>query len=296
MMEFKLELNKRIDYIINLLKIYLPKQVENNELLVEAMAYSLLAGGKRMRPIFMLEAFTILNGEGKIINPFMAAIEMIHTYSLIHDDLPALDNDELRRGMPTCHVKFGENIAILAGDALLNRAFEIAIEEALINPKMNVIRAMNEIGKAAGANGMIGGQVADVLNENKPIDIELLNYIHTHKTSAMIEASFVVGALLANATEREVEVFRSIGKNIGLAFQIQDDILDVTGSEFELGKPINSDEKNSKVTYVTLKGMEKSTQIVFEQLEEAVTYLQSFDSDKCEFLLAFIEYLKTRNH
>ncbi|PKM96119.1 MAG: farnesyl-diphosphate synthase [Firmicutes bacterium HGW-Firmicutes-1] len=295
-MEFKLELNKRIDYIINLLKIYLPKQVENNELLVEAMAYSLLAGGKRMRPIFMLEAFTILNGEGKIINPFMAAIEMIHTYSLIHDDLPALDNDELRRGMPTCHVKFGENIAILAGDALLNRAFEIAIEEALINPKMNVIRAMNEIGKAAGANGMIGGQVADVLNENKPIDIELLNYIHTHKTSAMIEASFVVGALLANATEREVEVFRSIGKNIGLAFQIQDDILDVTGSEFELGKPINSDEKNSKVTYVTLKGMEKSTQIVFEQLEEAVTYLQSFDSDKCEFLLAFIEYLKTRNH
>lgn len=296
MMEFKEEFNKRIDYVIALLDNYLPKYVENNQIVVEAMGYSLFAGGKRMRPIFMVEAFNILNGKGNVVDAFMAAIEMIHTYSLIHDDLPAIDNDDLRRGMPTCHVKYGENIAILAGDALLNRAFEIVIDETLKNPQINVIKAMQEIGKASGTNGMIGGQVADVLNENKPINIELLNYIHLHKTSAMIEASFVVGALLANATEIEIDIFRNIGKNIGLAFQIQDDLLDVMGSELELGKPIKSDEKNSKVTYVTLKGVEKSTQIVYEQLAEAVELLQGFDFDRCEFLLAFIEYLKTRNH
>ncbi|PKM50036.1 MAG: farnesyl-diphosphate synthase [Firmicutes bacterium HGW-Firmicutes-7] len=296
MIEFKVELNKRIEYIISVLNRYLPAHVKDNQIVVEAMAYSVFAGGKRMRPIFMLETFNILNGKGRKIESFMAAIEMIHTYSLIHDDLPALDNDDLRRGIPTCHVKYGENIAILAGDALLNRAFEVIIEEALINPEIGIIKAMVEIGKASGTNGMIGGQVADILNENKPIDIELLNYIHLHKTSAMIEASFVVGALLANASETEIEIFRKIGKNIGLAFQIQDDLLDVMGTEDELGKPINSDQKNKKITYVALKGVAESTQIVYEQLEEAVEHLKSFDLARCEFLLAFIDYLKTRNH
>lgn len=296
MKDFKSELGEKIENVLSLLKEFLPVPDGQNNLVIDAMTYSLLAGGKRIRPIFMYETFNILGGEGNTIKPFMAAIEMIHTYSLIHDDLPAMDNDDLRRGMPTCHIKYGEDIAILAGDALLNNAFEIMIKEALTNPDKSVIKAMQVLGIASGPQGMIGGQVADVLNENKSIDLELLNYIHLHKTSAMIEAAFVIGAILANASEQTVETFRNIGKNIGLAFQIQDDLLDVLGNEKTLGKPINSDEKNNKITYVSLKGIDVSYEIVNQQLAEATSSLESFDSDKSKFLLEFIEYLRTRTN
>lgn len=296
MINFNEELNKRVSLIVELISNYMPKADENNKILIEAMSYSIFAGGKRIRPIFMLEAFKICNGSGTIINSFLAAIEMIHTYSLIHDDLPAMDNDTLRRGMPTCHVKFGENIAILAGDALLNRAFEIISEDALKSNESCIIKAIYELSKASGANGMIGGQVADVINENKPIDIELLDYIHLNKTSALIEAAFVIGAILAKARDKEVEAFRKIGRNIGLAFQIQDDLLDVLSSDIELGKPVRSDEKNSKVTYVSLKGIEESTKIFSEQLDQAIILLEGFNKKNCEFLLDFIKYLKKRKN
>lgn len=293
-MVFKEELNNKIEYVMAIVKEFLPEEDGQNNLVIEAMTYSLMAGGKRIRPIFMYETFNILGGEGEQIKSFMAAIEMIHTYSLIHDDLPAMDNDDLRRGMPTCHIKFGEDIAILAGDALLNNAFEVMINAALNNPDYSVIQAMDELATAAGSKGMIGGQVADVLNENKAIDLELLNYIHLHKTSALIEAAFVIGATLAKAPKETIEVFRNIGKNIGLAFQIQDDLLDVIGNEKILGKPINSDEKNHKTTYITLKGIEVSTQIINEQLDEASLRLKGFDNEKIQFLLQFIEFLRNR--
>lgn len=296
MIDFKDELNKKIEDVVLLLRKFLPTADIHNEVLIDAMAYSLFAGGKRIRPLFMYETFNILGGEGDIIEPFMVAIEMIHTYSLIHDDLPAMDNDDLRRGMPTCHIKFGENIAILAGDGLLNRAFEIIIHAALSNPDRSIIQAMEELSCAAGTNGMIGGQVADVLNENKPIDLDLLNYIHLNKTSAMIEAAFVIGATLAKASEETIETFRNIGRNIGLAFQIQDDLLDVIGNEATLGKPLHSDEKNNKVTYVTLKGIEESNLIISEQLNQATLNLQKYNQVKSKFLLDFVEYLKTRTN
>lgn len=294
-MEFKDNFKEKQERINEILIQFMPENDVNHiEIILQAMAYSLLAGGKRMRPIFMQEVFTACGGKSKDIEAFMAAIEMIHTYSLIHDDLPALDNDDLRRGMPTCHIKFGENIAILAGDALLNRAFEIIIDKALIDNDLQVIKAMQELARASGTRGMIGGQVADVINENKSIDLELLNYIHLNKTSALIEASFVVGALLAHAEDSVVETFRAVGRNIGLAFQIQDDVLDVLGTTQELGKPLGSDEKNNKVTYVTIIGIEASKQIIDQKINEAIQLLEEFD--KCQFLLSFLEYLKNRKN
>lgn len=294
-MEFKENFKKKQDHINEILMRFMPKsEIAPIDPLIEAMTYSLLAGGKRIRPLFMKETFEACGGTGDIIEAYMASIEMIHTYSLIHDDLPALDNDDLRRGMPTCHIQYGENIAILAGDALLNRAFEIMIEANVQAIDLFYLRAMQELAQAAGTRGMIGGQVADVLNDSKPIDLELLNYIHMHKTSALIEASFVVGALMARAQGHVVETFRNIGRNIGLAFQIQDDLLDVIGSSEELGKPLGSDEKNNKVTYVTLMGIEASKQIVQEKLNEANQLLKNFE--KCEFLIEFIEYLRIRKN
>lgn len=296
MNNLKKELHERVSYIAELISNYMPKADENNKKLIEAMSYSIFAGGKRIRPIFMLEAFKICRGESNAINSFLVAIEMIHTYSLIHDDLPAMDNDELRRGMPTCHIKYGEDIAILAGDALLNRAFEIITKDAIKNKECMIIDALYELSKASGANGMIGGQAADIMNENKLVDIELLEYIHLNKTSALIEAAFVIGAILAKASTKEVETFRKIGRNIGLAFQIQDDLLDVLSTDIELGKPTKSDEKNSKATYVTIKGIEESTKIFTEQLDEAILLLEKFDKETSKFLVEYIKYLKDRKY
>lgn len=294
MPEIKFILTEKMNKIEDILVKSLPLKEEPSQVVVEAMHYSLLAGGKRIRPIFMEEAYKICHGKGSCIYGFMAAIEMIHTYSLIHDDLPAMDNDDLRRGKPTCHISFGEDIAILAGDALLNRAFELVLEEAVTLPEPQVMEAMKELFYASGTNGMIGGQVADILNENKPIDIKLLDFIHMRKTSALIEAAFVVGAILAKKDSETVDNFREIGRRIGLAFQIQDDILDVSGTEEELGKHVGSDEKNSKYTYVTLMGMDRAKEVVEEKLDEALDLLNEMEGNKKDFLMDFIGYLKTR--
>lgn len=294
-MSFKKALAEKQDLVEKLLHKYLPNSDSpNNEIIVKAMAYSLFAGGKRLRPILMNETYRACGGHDDIIYPFMAAIEMIHTYSLIHDDLPAMDNDDLRRGKPTCHIVFGEDIAILAGDALLNRAFEIVIDEAIKHNNINVLKSIKVLADASGSNGMIGGQVADMANENKPMDLEILNYIHMHKTSALIEGAFVIGALLAGAGDDMVKRFRVIGQDIGLAFQIQDDLLDIYGNEETLGKPIKSDEKNNKMTYVTLFGMDKSRSIIEEKLEHALCELKLINQNN--YLNDFILYLKTRKN
>jgi len=294
-MEFNQEFDNRIQYIEKVLTKYIPADyTEYSKIVVDAMKYSLFSNGKRLRPIFLLESFNICNGDSKIIEPFIAAIEMIHTYSLIHDDLPAMDNDDLRRGKPTCHVKYGEDIAILAGDALLNYAFEIIINESLDYYSKSYLNAMKVLSKASGIYGMIGGQVADVLNEGKKIDIELLNYIHLHKTSALIEAAFIIGAMLAGSSKEEINIFKDIGRNIGLAFQIQDDLLDILSTEEELGKPIKSDYKNSKVTYVSLKGIDESNNIVKRLYNDALTKINKINSENSEFLVALLENLLYR--
>lgn len=297
-MNYNDRLKEKQTFIDNKICDYLPKsQYPYNKTVIDAMKYSLMAGGKRLRSILMNEAYQLCSKDevnsNSTLDAFMVAIEMIHTYSLIHDDLPAMDNDELRRGMPTCHIKFGEDMAILAGDALLNRAYEIMVEAAL-SDNINALKAMQVIANASGVNGMVGGQVADIESEGKDINIDCLNYIHLHKTSALIEASLMAGAYLASADERVVDIFRSVGRDIGLAFQIQDDILDITGDEKVIGKPVLSDEKNKKVTYVTLKGIDKSKEIANQLLEHAYNELKPFCTSKSDFMLEFIEFLKSR--
>lgn len=259
-MNFKEELQKRTQEIEKLINMYLPKEEGYQQQILEAMNYSILAGGKRLRPMLMLETFRLFNGtKQEIVEPFMAAIEMIHTYSLVHDDLPAIDNDKLRRGRATTHIVYGEAIGILTGDALLNYAFEIATRSFAFSDSIEkVAKAIQILAKKPGIYGMIGGQVVDVLASNQPIEKNKLVYIYQLKTGALIEASMMIGAVLANASEKEIELVEEIASDIGMAFQIQDDILDVIGKEEILGKPIHSDEKNKKTTYVTIEGMEKA--------------------------------------
>ena len=294
-MNFKEEYQKRVNSIEEILKMYLPAQAGYQKIITEAMEYSLMAGGKRIRPMLMGEFYKLFGGEGRLIEPFMAAIEMIHTHSLIHDDLPAIDNDEYRRGKKTTHVVFGESAAILAGDALLNYAYETAFrafgmakdDKAL----RRAARALEILGKKTGIRGMLGGQGVDVENDGKPLTREMLEYIYINKTSALIEASLMAGAALAGM--EDLEKIETIGRYIGLAFQIQDDILDVTGNQEELGKPVGSDEKNHKTTYVTLEGMEKAGQEVENLTEEALKLLDELPGDT-EFLKELFLSLCTR--
>ncbi len=296
--------------IEEIIKTYLPKEQGYQKTVLEAMNYSILVGGKRLRPMLMQETFRLFGGEGKVVEPFMAAMEMIHTYSLVHDDLPAMDNDEYRRGRKTTHVVYGEGMAILAGDGLLNYAFETAAkafdfcvtEDAEnadgANTGVNisalarygaVARALQILGKKAGIYGMIGGQTADIEAENaaQPVTGEQLLFIHEHKTAALIQASMMIGAVLAGAGEKAVEAMEKCAYNIGIAFQIQDDILDVIGDEKVLGKPIGSDEKNSKQTYVTIHGLEKSKEDVKNLSEEAISLVETVGGDSA-FLKALI--------
>ncbi len=235
---------------------YLPEEKGFQKTIFEAMNYSVKAGGKRLRPLLMMETYRMLGGKGKEILPFMAAIEMIHTSSLIHDDLPCMDNDELRRGKPTTWKVYGYDMAVLAGDALMIFAFETAAKAlALGGDPERVARAMGILAEKTGIYGMIGGQVADVELEGTPLSMEQILFIHKNKTSALIEACMMIGAVLAGASKEDVLKMEECGEYIGLAFQIQDDILDLTGDEEEIGKPVGSDEKNHKTTYVTLKGL-----------------------------------------
>ncbi len=297
-MDFSQELLEKRQVVDDILVNYMASSdCKYDQIIYEAMAYSLMAGGKRVRPILMLTAYEISGGQNiKEVEPFMAAMEMIHTYSLIHDDLPAMDNDDYRRGMLTCHKKFGEDIAILAGDALLNHAYEIMTEACMNRDHSLVVKAllaMKEIGTAAGIKGMIGGQVVDMLDKSN-IDLDIIEYIHLHKTSAIIEASLTVGAYLGRATAEEVERYRVIGRCIGLAFQIQDDILDITSTTEELGKQVGSDHKNGKATYVTLKGLDESKTEVINLMHNAAEELDQIKGDQKEFLKSFILYLSNR--
>ena len=280
-MNFKEEYQNRIGSIENILKKYLPRQEGYQKIIMEAMEYSLMAGGKRLRPMLMKESYALFGGEGEVIEPFMAAIEMIHTYSLVHDDLPAMDNDEYRRGRKTTHVVYGEDMGILAGDALLNYAFETACRAFDIAPEESgrIGQALKILAGKAGIYGMIGGQVVDVKESGHILTGEMLDFIYRLKTSALIESSMMIGAVLAGAGAENTEKMEQIARGIGLAFQIQDDILDVTSTTEVLGKPVHSDEKNEKTTYVTWKGLEGARQEVARMTEEAVRALRAIQPD-----------------
>ena len=275
---------------------FLPAIEGNQKVVIDAMHYTFKAGGKRLRPMLMEETFRMFGGEGKVIEPFMAAIEMIHTYSLVHDDLPALDNDDYRRGRKTAHIVYGEDMAILAGDALLNYAFETACKalDAEGADPVRVAKALRVLSSKPGIFGMIGGQVADVAWTGQQINLEQLLFIHKLKTSALIECSMMIGAILAGATEEQVAAMELIAGNIGIAFQIQDDILDVTSTTEELGKPVGSDEEQGKVTYVALKGLEQAKEDVESYTMEAITTLDSLPY-KNAFLRELLLFLIHRN-
>jgi geranylgeranyl diphosphate synthase, type II len=238
-------------------------------IIYEAMKYSLLAGGKRLRPIMAIMACELFDGDINEVMTYACSIEMIHTYSLIHDDLPAMDNDDYRRGKLTNHKVFGEGFAILAGDALLNKAFEIIHQALIENPRLENIKAAAYISKASGAQGMIGGQCIDLYYENKGIDLDILNAMHDKKTGAMIRAPLVAGALISGAKDEDVQRIEKFGQLIGLAFQISDDILDVEGSTEKLGKRTGSDASNNKSTFVSYYGIEKSKEMAKELIKEA---------------------------
>lgn len=285
------EINLRADNIEKIIEKYLPQECGYQKIVIEAMNYSILAGGKRLRPMLMQETYRLFGGKSEVIEPFMAAIEMIHTYSLVHDDLPALDNDEYRRGKKTTHAVYGEAFGILAGDGLLNYAFETALKAFELEPgNQNIPKALKILAGKAGIYGMIGGQTVDVECSGKPLDKEQLDFIYRLKTGALLEASMLIGAVLAGATRNEQRIIEQTAADLGLAFQIQDDILDVTSSQEVLGKPIGSDEKNQKTTYVTLEGLAKARADVEEISRRAVERMNVLVV-KNDFLVRLMLYL-----
>jgi geranylgeranyl diphosphate synthase type II len=293
-MSFEIEQNKRLSEINEIIIGYLPKEEGYYKSLMEAMNYSIRAGGKRIRPMLMLETFRLFKGyDIDVLHPFMAAIEMIHTYSLVHDDLPALDNDQYRRGRKTTHIEYGEAMAILAGDGLLTYAFETAAkayDNVDVNSKdafeiyKRIMSAYKVMAKKAGIHGMIGGQVIDIEFIGNSVTKDRIDKMYLLKTGALFEASMMIGAILAGARDEEVDIIQSIAGDIGLAFQIRDDILDVTSSDIILGKPIHSDEKNNKPTYAALMDL--------EQAKKEVAYVTDRASKAYDLLSYKNEYLK----
>lgn len=296
-MDFTGELKSRTRETESIIKEYLPVHDSYNVRLVEAMNYSIGSNGKRLRPLFMLSFFRLYSGSNMgIVKPFMAAMEMLHTYSLVHDDLPAIDNDDYRRGVFTTHKKYGEAVGILAGDGLLHLAYETALkafdyaadisdlnaDEPVNKDLYNTICALKLFGDKTGINGMLGGQAADVINTGHNIDNDLMYYIYEKKTGALIEGSMEIGAALAGAPKEDLEQIRKAGEKIGLAFQIQDDLLDLYGDEKELGKPVLSDVKNNKKTYVSVNGTDKSIADVKNFTQEAVDILDGLGNDAGE--------------
>lgn len=280
-LDFKVRKEQKVREIEDSLQNYLPKQKGYQKIIMEAMEYSLLAGGKRLRPMLMKETYTLFGGHSKVIEPFMAAIEMVHTYSLVHDDLPAMDNDEYRRGRKTTHIVYGEDMAILAGDALLNYAFETAVKAFVLEPEdsLTIGSAIRVLGEKAGIYGMLGGQVIDVKETGHAVSKDVLDTIYELKTGALIEAAMMIGAILGGASKEEVKTVERIASLVGLAFQVQDDILDVISTQEELGKPIHSDEKNEKTTYVTLLGIDDAKKVVEEKSEEAINLLRTLPNE-----------------
>lgn len=319
-MNFNEQMKEKVTYIESVIGAYMPQDCTFQKTIADAMNYTMSAGGKRIRPMLMKATFDLYGGDSKLVEPFMAAMEMIHTYSLIHDDLPALDNDDYRRGRKTAHIVYGEDMAILAGDGLLNYAFEVAgkafdlLEKnsipddvaqldnektlALVSElkmRRNVEWAMQILAHKPGIYGMIGGQVVDVELTGSKLNEEQLTYIYENKTGALIEASMMIGAVLAGADADGIEKIAKVAYNIGMAFQIQDDILDETSTFEELGKALHSDEKNGKVTYVGIHGLEESKQEVERLSREAITLLQSIEGDS-SFLQELTEYLIDRKN
>lgn len=292
--QFMEELQQKVEHINNVLEKFLPAEDGQQRIIFEAMNYSVRAGGKRLRPMLMEETYHMFGGSSAVIEPFMAAIEMIHTYSLVHDDLPAMDNDEYRRGKKTTHAVYGEAMGILAGDALLNLAYETAAKAFDMEvTDARVAMAFTVLAKKAGVYGMVGGQVVDVESEKSddcPITREKLDFIYRLKTGALIESSMMIGAILAGASSDEVSRVEQIAAKLGLAFQIQDDVLDVTSTLEVLGKPVGSDEKNNKATYVTFEGLDKAVSDVERISKEAEEQLDDLGYDDA-FLKELFEYL-----
>lgn len=297
-MNFKETLDEKTNRAQAVLRKYLPEEKGFSKKVIEAMNYSVMAGGKRLRPVLMEESFLLFGGKGDLIEPFMAALEMIHNYSLVHDDLPAMDNDEFRRGRKTTWKVYGDGMAVLAGDGLLNLAYETAVsafEEAKdARAVKRVASALKVLGEKAGIYGMIGGQCADLEAESKAeVTEEELLFIHENKTAALIQAAMMIGAILAGADKQAVDAMERAAYLIGIAFQIQDDILDVVSSAEVLGKPVLSDEKNSKTTYVTLEGLDKAKTDVKELSDRAVKQLAGLPGQNT-FLEELVEMLVTR--
>lgn len=319
-MEFEQQMTEKVQYVEHVLRAYMPEEKSFQKTVIDAMDYTMSAGGKRIRPVLMQSVYELFGGCEEYVEPFMAAIEMIHTYSLIHDDLPALDNDDYRRGRKTAHIVYGEAMAILAGDSLLNYAFEtaaktflmvaepISLEDSRVQDedkisllleelkiRRNLERAMEVLAEKPGIYGMIGGQVADVELTGSVLTKEQLYYIYENKTGALIEASMLIGAILAGASEADLSKIEKAASNIGMAFQIQDDILDETATFEELGKPIHSDEKNEKVTYVTIHGINEAKAVVERLSNEACSLLETINGDST-FLKNLILYLIHRKN
>ena len=294
-MDFNAQLREKTEQINGILERYLPEETGIQKTVITAIHYSVMSGGKRIRAILMNETYLMFEGKGELIEPFIAAMEMIQAYSLVHDDLPALDNDEFRRGKKSTHAEFGEAMGILAGDALLNYAFETALKAFELAPEKSsdISKALSVFADKAGIYGMIGGQVADVETEGTKIPFETLEFIHHKKCGALIEASMMVGAILAGASDENIRSVEEIASDVGLAFQIRDDILDVTSTTEELGKPVGSDDKNEKNTYVRYLGLEKAEREVEKISTRALQNLSALPF-KNEFLYALIESMITR--
>ena len=291
-LELKEYLEKQRLIVEKALETALPEIEGREARVVEAMRYSLFAGGKRLRPILCLAAAQAVGGKIEAAMPAACALEMIHTYSLIHDDLPAMDDDDLRRGKPTSHVVFGEAIAILAGDGLLTEAFVI-LSDYHILPSERVLRLIGVISRAAGYRGMVGGQVVDMLSQNKPADLETVQQMHSRKTAALISAATESGALAGGGTDEQVEALARYGRAIGLAFQIADDILDIEGSTEVLGKTAGSDVVRGKVTYPAAAGLEGSREAARTLVNQALAALEGFDG-KANLLRALASYIIAR--
>ncbi len=306
-MDFKKELSERQSEVNSIISAYLPEETGYQKTVIEAMNYSVRAGGKRLRPVMMHELYRIFsdaNGEKEdesLIGPFLAAIEMIHTYSLVHDDLPAMDNDSLRRGLPTTHVKFGHAMGVLAGDGLLNfsvetacRAFKEKNDEKSTERNLRVMRALKILYEKAGIYGMIGGQTLDVLKDGQPLDADEIAFIYDNKTCALIEAAVLCGAVLGGAEEKDLAALSEMSVSIGRAFQIMDDILDIVADEKVLGKPVGSDAKNKKSTYAAIHGVEESRKKVKEYTDRALFTADGLKDG--EFLRELIKSLAEREY
>lgn len=267
---------ERVRLIDNALERYLPGEDVRPQSLHRAMRYSTMSGGKRLRPVLVIAGAEAVGGEAEMVLPTACAVELIHTFSLIHDDLPAIDNDTLRRGRPTCHVQFGEAVAILAGDALFASAFELIARNADTAPAERVVQVLKLVAEASGTRGMVGGQMVDIESEGKEADADTVEYIHRHKTAALIRASVVSGAILAGAEQWQVDALSRYGELTGLAFQIADDLLNVTGDPRKTGKAVGTDAARGKVTYPALFGVEASRQRAHQLVQEAIATLHPF--------------------